>query len=226
MTEYTSDIRHTAGTSNVVVDALFRPPVPPSPCPAAACVKAPSGPQVAARREGKSNSSSSSAVASLVAHVPLGGVDYAAMAAAQGSCPGVQKVAASLALQICRVRIHKADVLCDVAMGVARPLVLAAFRTAVFAPIHGLAHPGIQAMRRLVLSRFVWHRCASDVAEWCRDCQTCQKGEGDAAAGGGDTEHPSARAAVHSSTCGFGRATPYLSGGVQVPLHHCIAPVV
>ncbi len=166
--EYTSDIRHTAGMSNVVADTLSRPPVPPSPSPAAACVKAPSGPQVAAGREGKSNSSSSSsAVARVVAHAPLGGVDYAAIAAAQGSCPGVQKVAASLALQIRRVQIHKADVLCDVAMGEAWPLVPAAFRTAVFAAIHGLAHPGIQARRRLVLSRFVWHRCASDVAVWC-----------------------------------------------------------
>jgi hypothetical protein len=84
MAEYTSDIRHIAGTSNVVADALSQPPVPPSPSAAAACVKAPSGSQAAGRREGKSNSSSSSAVASVVAHAPLGGVDYAAMAAAQG----------------------------------------------------------------------------------------------------------------------------------------------
>jgi hypothetical protein len=82
--EYTSDIPHRAGTSNVVTDALSRPPVPPLPSPAAACVKAPSGSQAAARREGKSNSSSPSAVASVMAHAPLGSVDYAAMAAAQG----------------------------------------------------------------------------------------------------------------------------------------------
>jgi hypothetical protein len=82
--EYTSDIRHIAGTSNVVADALSRPPVPPSPSPAAACVKAPSGSQAAARREGKLNTSSSSAVASVVAHAPLGSVDYAAMAMRRG----------------------------------------------------------------------------------------------------------------------------------------------
>ncbi len=46
--EYTSDIRHIAGTSNVVADALSRPPVPLSPSPAAACVKVPSGSQAAA----------------------------------------------------------------------------------------------------------------------------------------------------------------------------------
>ncbi len=161
----------------MVADALSRPPVPPSPSPAAACVKAPSGSQAAARREGKSNTSSSSAVASVVAHAPLGSVDYAAMAAAQGSCPEVQKVAASPALQVRRLQIHGADVLCDVSTGVARPLVLAAFRSAVFAAIHGLVHPGIRATRRLVSSRFVWRGCAADVAGWCRDCQTCQRGK-------------------------------------------------
>ncbi len=175
--EYTSDIFHIAGTSNVVADALSRPPVPLSSSPAAACVKAPSGSQAAARQEGKSNSSSPSAVASVVAHAPLGDVDYVAMAAGQGSCPGVQKVAASPALQVQRVQIHGADVLCDVSTGVVRPLVAAAFRTGVFAAIHGLAHPGIRARRRLVSSRFVWHGCASDVAGWCQDCQTCQRGK-------------------------------------------------
>jgi hypothetical protein len=159
----------------VVADALLQTPVPPSPSPAAACVKAPSGSQAAPRREGKSTSSSSSAVVSVVAHAPLGDVDYAAMAAAQGSCPEVQKVAASPALQVRRVQIHGAEVLCDVSTGVARPLVPAAFRKAVFAAIHGLAHPGIWATRRLVSSRFVWHGYASDVAGWCRDCQTCQR---------------------------------------------------
>jgi hypothetical protein len=87
----------------------------------------------------------------MVAHTPHGDVDYAAMVAMQGSCLEVQKVAASPALQVRRVQIH--GVLCDVATGVARPLVPAAFRAAVFAAIHGLAHPGIRATRRLVSSR-------------------------------------------------------------------------
>jgi len=116
-------------------------------------------------------------VASVVAHAPLGCVDYAAMAAAQGSCPEVQKAAASPALQTRRLRIHGADILCDVSTGIARPLVPAAFTSAVFAAIHGLAHPGIRATRRLLSSRFVWRGCAADAARWCRDCQTCQRGK-------------------------------------------------
>jgi hypothetical protein len=81
--EYTSDIRHIAGTSNVVVDALSQPPVLLLPSPAAACVKAPSGSQAAARQEGKLNSSSSSAVASVVAHALWEGVTWQPAAAKQ-----------------------------------------------------------------------------------------------------------------------------------------------
>jgi hypothetical protein len=121
MAEYTSDIRHIAGTSNVVADALSRPPVPPPPSPAAACVKAPwqvSGGRPMGRQVEFHSSFSCGECGGARA---LGDVDYAAMAAAQGSCPEVQKVAASPALQVWRVQIHGADVLCDVSTGVARP---------------------------------------------------------------------------------------------------------
>jgi hypothetical protein len=203
-----------------VADALSRPLVPLSPSPAAALVKAPSGSQAAARPEGKSNTSSSSAVASVVAHAPLGSMDYAAMAAAQGSYPEVQKVAANPALQVRQLQINGADVLCDVSIGVARPLVLAAFRSAVFAAIYGLAHPGIQATRRLVSSRFVWRGCAADVAGWCSDCQTCQRGK--------ITRQPAAatqsipvpeRRFRHLHVDLVGPA-PHFGGGFQVSFHH------
>jgi hypothetical protein len=128
-------------------------------------------------------------------------------------------VEASPALQVRRVQIHGADVPCDVSTGVARPLVPAHFRSAVFAAIHGLAHPGIRPTRRLESSRFVWHGCASDVVGWCRDCQTCQRGKvtrQPAAA----TQHPGTGAAFHTPPCGLGEAAPHFDGGDQVPLHH------
>ncbi len=43
--------------------------------------------------------------------------------------------------------------------------------------IHRLAHPSIRASRRLVLSHLVWKKCASDVAVWCRECQSCCRGK-------------------------------------------------
>jgi transposase InsO family protein len=43
--------------------------------------------------------------------------------------------------------------------------------------VHSLAHPGIRATKRLISSRFVWPGLAAQVAAWCRDCQSCQRGK-------------------------------------------------
>ena len=48
-----------------------------------------------------------------------------------------------------------------------------ALRRAVFKSIHGLAHAGIRATRRMLTSRYVWHACSVDIVAWCRDCQDC-----------------------------------------------------
>ncbi len=66
-------------------------------------------------------------------------------------------------------------ILVDTSSGVFRPLVPAAFRHPIFEAIHGLAHPGIRASRRLIANRFLWPGLASQVAAWCRDCQHCQR---------------------------------------------------
>jgi hypothetical protein len=63
----------------------------------------------------------------------------------------------------------------DTSSGAFHPLVPEAFRHPIFI-VHGLAHPGIRATRRLITSRFVWPGLASQVAVWCRDCQHCQRG--------------------------------------------------
>jgi transposase InsO family protein len=76
----------------------------------------------------------------------------------------------------------------DTSSGVFRPLVPEAFRRPIFDAVHGLAHPGIRATRRLIASRFVWPGLASQVASWCRDCQQCQR----AKAGGQPSSPPQA----------------------------------
>jgi transposase InsO family protein len=55
------------------------------------------------------------------------------------------------------------------------PLVPEADRQVVFRSIHGVAHPGICATRRLIAARFVWPGMQKDVAAWCRDCRACQR---------------------------------------------------
>ena len=43
----------------------------------------------------------------------------------------------------------------------------------VFPAVHGLAHPGMRATRRLLAARAIWEGMKKDVNSWCRDCQQC-----------------------------------------------------
>jgi Integrase zinc binding domain len=55
------------------------------------------------------------------------------------------------------------QLLCDFSTSSPRPLVPASLRKAVFAAIHGVAHPGIRASRRLISARFVWPKMSADI---------------------------------------------------------------
>jgi cleavage and polyadenylation specificity factor subunit 1 len=48
-------------------------------------------------------------------------------------------------------------------------------REKVFQAVHGLAHPGTRASRRLISARFVWRSCAKDITAWCKDCVGCAR---------------------------------------------------
>jgi hypothetical protein len=102
-------------------------------------------------------------------------VDLAALAAAQPACPDCQRASSSSSLRVSEVSMDGFPILVDTSSGVFRPLVPASFRRPIFDAIHGLAHPGIRASKRLISSRFLWPGLASQVAAWCRDCQLCQR---------------------------------------------------
>jgi Integrase zinc binding domain len=55
----------------------------------------------------------------------------------------------------------------DTSSSVMQPLVPAPLRQQIFAAVHGLAHPGIRATRRLVASCYLWPGLAKDIAAWC-----------------------------------------------------------
>jgi hypothetical protein len=97
-------------------------------------------------------------------------VDLAALAAAQAGCADCARAATSQALRVITVTVGDSEMLVDTSSGVLRPVVPTAFRRQIFNAIHGLAHPGIRASRRLIGSRYVWPNLARDVAEWCRQC--------------------------------------------------------
>jgi cleavage and polyadenylation specificity factor subunit 1 len=117
-------------------------------------------------------SSSAFQCASLAA---AGEVDFAEMAAEQQRCSECADMQASSSLAVSVLKNSQYELLCDFSLGAPRPLVPKACRAAVFAAIHGAAHPGICATKRLLSSQFVWPRMASDVTRMCRDCVECQR---------------------------------------------------
>jgi hypothetical protein len=191
--EFSPTIRHIASQSNVVADTLSRPaadlsvaasvaqsegqhPLPPTGGSRVAAgyraeVNAPSGssaPFLAAKSVQVSSVAASSPP-------PASPVDLAALAAAQPTCPDCCRAPFSSSLRVTTIQMDNTSIMVDTSSGVFRPLVPAAFHRPIFDVIHGLAHPGIRATRRLIASRFVWPGLASQVAAWCPDCQHCQR---------------------------------------------------
>ena len=52
---------------------------------------------------------------------------------------------------------------------------LASIAELFFNALHNLSHPGINATKRLISSRFVWPCINKDVKQWARCCIACQK---------------------------------------------------
>jgi hypothetical protein len=181
--EYTSDIQHVAGSANVVADTLSRPPghvarteSPPSSFPAGG-LSAGNGQRATSSpsRPGPQSPASSGVqvvvdrpvVAALVPVTPFPAIGWRAMAQNQQLCPAVQLARSSPSLVLQPVDVQGAQLLCDVSRGATRPVVPSCDRQAVFQAIHGVAHPGIRASRRLISACFVWHGLARDVGKWC-----------------------------------------------------------
>ena len=115
--------------------------------------------------------------AAAVAPAPRGQVDFAQLAKAQESCSEVLEMRTKGSLAVERVEVAGVPLWCDTSSAQLRPLVPLEHRKTVFEAVHGLAHPGIRATKRMVTSRFVWPGCSSDVAEWCRNCSGCARGK-------------------------------------------------
>jgi len=66
-------------------------------------------------------------------------------------------------------------VLCEVSREQPRPFIPLTHRRPLFDAVHGLAHPGMRATRRLMAARAVWVNMNKDVNAWCRVCQQCAR---------------------------------------------------
>ena len=158
--EYTEDIRHVAGSENVVADTLSRPASSTS----------------TTSTTSSSTTSLGPAYAAAVAATPtVGPLDWEELAVAQATCPEVKMLQQSRTLSLEKVTVKGAQVWCDVSTGQLRPIVTAQFRERVFEHVHCLAHAGTRATTRLINNRFVWPGMAADVRAWCRNCENCNR---------------------------------------------------
>jgi hypothetical protein len=133
ISEYTNQLRYLPGTTNVVADALSRP-------------------AAAAGAEW--------VCAAVADKAPLNLKD---MALRQILCPQVQALRASPTLPIITQKVGDLDLLGDSSTRTFPPLVPRDLRHQVFEQLHGAAHPGRRATRRLISSRYVWNGLSTDV---------------------------------------------------------------
>lgn len=73
------------------------------------------------------------------------------------------------------IRFPDFSVVCEVSTGRHRPFVPLNFRRPLFDSLHGVAHGGVRATRRLVADRYFWPNMQSDVSNWARSCIACQR---------------------------------------------------
>ena len=105
-------------------------------------------------------------------------LDYDKLANAQAEDPEIQEILqAKNSIHFTKVNLPMTNkpVLCDVSTGNPRPCVPKEFRRAAFLSLHELSHPGINATRKLVVSRFIWPKINVDVRQWTKECLACQQ---------------------------------------------------
>ena len=105
------------------------------------------------------------------------GVDYHALAAAQAISEDTQAYRTAVtALHLAEVPVEEGGpaLLCDTSLPRPRPIIPPGFRRHVFDLTHNLSHPSVRATKRLICSRYVWHKMKTDITRWCRECIHCQ----------------------------------------------------
>ncbi len=102
-------------------------------------------------------------------------LDLKDMALRQILCPQVKALRSSTGLRIITQKVGELDLIVDSSTGTFRPLVPRDLRPQVFEHLHGTAHPGRWAARRLISSRYVWKGLSTDVTACVKARLGCQR---------------------------------------------------
>ena len=175
VSEYTTDIRYVEGKSNVVADALSRPPEPQF-------IATIQEPRNASPTEPRPSPClvPENAIQDLTAVINAVGplsIDLESMAQEQTLDPDYRRLSteARTGLNFRKVNIGNTQLIVDVSNGPARPFVPFSWRRRIFEAVHNLGHPGVGRTRQMITSKFVWPSVRQDAAKWARECLPCQQ---------------------------------------------------
>ncbi|KXJ84088.1 hypothetical protein RP20_CCG020016 [Aedes albopictus] len=104
-------------------------------------------------------------------------INFSSIAEDQVNDEELERLQQSSTLKMEPIRIPNLSrsIYCDVSIkNKVRPFIPAKHRFAVIRQLHGMAHVGTRATRRLVSERFVWPSMKRDINQFVRECQECQ----------------------------------------------------
>nr|CUU98980.1 hypothetical transcript [Hymenolepis microstoma] len=133
ISQFTSDIRHIDGTSNVVADAMSR---------------------------------------MKLSQIVVPSLDLQVLASEQRSDPDFTEIASNpslrfecLALPDLNTEIHST--------GKPKSFVPQAYHWKIFDHFHGLSHPSIRSITKMITDHFVWKNIRQDVRQWAKNFLSC-----------------------------------------------------
>ena len=177
LSEYTTDIE---GKSNVVADALSRPPgCENRPVSLISAIEriANQHDEVTPTDEKSVTTEKTDDLTAVVNAISHMNVNLGEMAREQTLDPDYVRISAEArtGLNFKKVNVGDTQIIVDISNGPARPFVPYSWRRRVFDAIHGLGHPGVERTRQAVCAKFIWPSIRQDVTKWARECQQCQR---------------------------------------------------
>ncbi|XP_014474130.1 PREDICTED: uncharacterized protein K02A2.6-like isoform X2 [Dinoponera quadriceps] len=167
--QFSTDIQHIAGASNVVADSLSdrRACAELRRCQSKlqrsctrVCLQNGSPPQVDALRLSTM-------------------LDFAELSQAQARDQELQHVLTSaitsLKLRKLTLGPENLEIYCDVSQNDIRPYVPETFRRQVFDLTHSLSHPSGRATTKIISQRYVWPSMSKDITRWASACEHYQR---------------------------------------------------